>query len=271
MLWCPWQGCALDFFTDHELQEDDAARTCADAYVERRNGAHCSGHHDDRETPSEAGDDDGGDSKARPGTGQDESSGGSWSSRHVSIVRGTLFQSLALLASDALMAERSMLRDSPEASDAHTADLTDCPTNNSPVVSIQHVLTATGSEQDDEDHDDGVDGYEAMLEETGEHKARGAWTTAAKPRTRQEPLLFNEQYVVKPPRSSINFGWHTASAEPLRCLVNPLYEHPPAGDVPHLLNLYMNNEGEGTCSSTRATHTIHMQQLDLPPTLALKS
>lgn len=26
-------------------------------------------------------------------------------------------------------------------------------------------------------------------------------------------LLFNEQYVVKPPRSSIEFGWHTASVE----------------------------------------------------------
>lgn len=34
--------------------------------------------------------------------------------------------------------------------------------------------------------------------------------TAGKEELRR-PLLFNEQYVVKPPQSSIEFGWHTAS------------------------------------------------------------
>lgn len=38
----------------------------------------------------------------------------------------------------------------------------------------------------------------------------GPARTAGKEELRR-PLLFNEQYVVKPPHSSIEFGWHTAS------------------------------------------------------------
>lgn len=35
--------------------------------------------------------------------------------------------------------------------------------------------------------------------------------TASEADDGERPLLFNEQYVVKPPRSSIEFGWHTVS------------------------------------------------------------
>ncbi|CAN0344593.1 unnamed protein product, partial [Ectocarpus sp. 8 AP-2014] len=103
--------------------------------------------------------------------------GGGWTERHLSVVRDTIFGTLAALAWDALEAERS---------------------------------AAAAAAAATEDGDDEVRNPDAA--------------GAVK---RGELLLFNEQYVVKPPRSSIEFGWHTDEREQLAMCVFAPGARPP--------------------------------------------
>ncbi|CBJ32529.1 expressed unknown protein [Ectocarpus siliculosus] len=157
------KGCALDFFTNNELPEDDEARTSMAKYMSRRNGRRRrrfpggNDIHPSVEKAPPPGDSrgasrDGGGTMSGLSTTSPSCGGGGWTERHLSVVRDTIFGTLAALAWDALEAERSAAADEEDA--VRNPD-------------------ASGA---------------------GE---RGGL------------LLFNEQYVVKPPRSSIEFGWHT--------------------------------------------------------------
>ncbi|CAB1116031.1 unnamed protein product [Ectocarpus sp. CCAP 1310/34] len=167
------KGCALDFFTNNELPEDDEARTSMAKYMSRRNGRRRrrtpggNDLHPSVEKAPPPGDSRGA-SRDSSGTMSGLSTtspscgGGGWTERHLSVVRDTIFGTLAALAWDALKAERSAAAD----------------------------------------EDDALRNPDAS----------GAGD-------RGELLLFNEQYVVKPPRSSIEFGWHTDEREQLAMCV----------------------------------------------------
>ncbi|CAN0034500.1 unnamed protein product [Laminaria digitata] len=186
------KGCALDFFTNSELQENDEARLSMDKYMSRRNGprrprgaptlsafgarekactappSHAS-RDDKKNKPEENKQEENWTDKTPPDRPEEKN----WTVGHISVVRETVFETLAGLARHALKAQRS-----PRQLDSPNLDQPRQPSSGA---------TAGGG----------------------------------------GPLLFNEQYVVKPPRSSIEFGWHTDEQEQLAMCVFPPGVHPP--------------------------------------------
>ena len=168
-----------------------------------------------------------------------------WSEHHASTVQGAIFQTLARLAMDALAAHRSA-RENINPRNSQRAS------NNSPAPNPSScgfdgaIATAAGAEPSPyhanvnpfatptffgvppsnhsiadrcgsaecEPPVSGVKRSRCFDEREQASKTlstsvalqdRGAMATSL--------FLFNEQYVVKPPKSSIEFGWHTASTE----------------------------------------------------------
>lgn len=154
-----------------------------------------------------------------------------WTERHVSILQGAIFQTLARLARDALTAYNSArgnigVRELQSTSVTPAEVLSGCGPNgtarppkhdtdakhNSMLLSLPASHNTAGLRRS-EMSTPSVSGMKrpSCLSEGGQvSKTLKQATTPQDGQT--DPLfLFNEQYVVKPPNSSIEFGWHTAS------------------------------------------------------------
>lgn len=195
--------------------------------MSRRNGAHPSG---ETMPSSRSGAGGQGDSLSALAGGKKIEQQEGWTDKHVSIVQEAIFVTLAGLARDALKAERSaraqvggfeippsgglkaeradqgcvgsgstpsLLRGSPGASGRKSQPQPHLPpsTNAGTRPSDAAPPPPLGSKR--------KRAIDISSTDSGGH---GATTP-----TGGGVLLFNEQYVVKPPRSSIEFGWHTAS------------------------------------------------------------
>ena len=293
-----WQGCALDFFTNNELHENDEARLSMDRYMSRRNGRR---RPRATSTPFSAGArkqacTNPSSHASRDGKSKPDESEEKWTDDHVSVLRGIVFETLAGLAWDALKAQRAARQlDSPKLRQLHQPSshpsaesvnpknpssepspipLLDCgdveasarqnsPSTNSgkgpwegDMLSVKSLLGAKrnadsaaygdpvvsggvggvgggGGVGDDGGGFDGGGGGAAggaVADTAGDAVSASVGADAAvdtgfcgNERVASEggvPLLFNEQYVVKPPRSSIEFGWHTVSFDNSRCSKN---------------------------------------------------
>lgn len=257
------QGCALDFFTDNELAEDDKARLSADAYTCRRNGRPLVGSSNfksqsgslqlnssqsQRERTE-------GDEFRRLGRRPSEAVVANheamdrWSDGHVFIIREVIFETLARLAFDALRAvhpSRAIFDDRKRLAAMSSAvrhpndklvDNLSRANTGTPPQPPPSTLSSEDEETKEHQHPSQIlspssgiqkrkattmppgGSTEIRISEGGEEiiKRRDGGTVLqeydklAATAANRGPLLFNEQYVVKPPHSSIEFGWHTVS------------------------------------------------------------
>lgn len=202
---CEHQGCALDFFTNNELREDAEARISEDAFMYQRNRARppqsrplptC--EQDSRSSSSSSSTITNKCNRSTSNSSPPTTAGASavetsternchhscdvepppiWDGFHVSLVREVVFQTLARLAWDALL----------QSSGKHATP------RGALIAQVQPPISAAGEEAMGTDSAAGSDRHAAGMCEA------------------RRLLLFNEQYVVKPPNSSIEFGWHTVS------------------------------------------------------------
>lgn len=230
------QGCALDFFTNKELQEDDTARVSIDAYMSRRNGTRptrnfsASPSMETKRSPTEQ------ENFTANATGRKKTEEG-WSDRHVSIVKDTIYGTLASIAWGALESAHSAKK--PAAAnppnsiprtrcvDDRSLDLklTPKPRNCSVPRKSSPQACAPPTENKTQLGATEATLQDRLIQESAAVKNVGESTLAQEGTailSNGSPFLFNEQYVVKPPRSSIEFGWHTVS---LVVIVFPVFKH----------------------------------------------
>lgn len=156
-----------------------------------------------------------------------------WTERHVSILQEAIFQTLARLARDALTAYNSArgntgVRELQSTSAIPLEAFPGCGSNGTARPRSHYTghhakhngmflsLPANHNSADHQRSATSTPSVSGMkrpfcLSEGGQ--ASKTLKQATTPQDEQtDPLfLFNEQYVVKPPMSSIEFGWHTAS------------------------------------------------------------
>lgn len=235
------QGCALDFFTTRSLTENDEARVSMEEYMSRRNGA-CRHQSGKREKNSLA-------ASSSP-------SSGTISVRSITATSSALSRA----ASPPCAARRE------DNAAVATADNVGSP---APSWTEKHVSvvrdaifgTLAGFARD------------ALKAEPSAVETRAAGAD-------EDLLLFNEQFVVKPPQSSIEFGWHTVcdgGGGLVVCFhgmpVISLYpgqekRQPLAGRAkPETLELY-----QASVRSQRSTdrcYVLHLASAFIPPLLTI--
>lgn len=166
------QGCALDFFTTRSLTENDEARVSMDDYMSRRNGLRRHQSDTSSVTPSSS------------------------ASSGASSVPTTPSASSNIAVSPRRPARRGDSAAVATADTSHNVDSPAPPWTEKHVSVVREAIfgTLAGLARD---------ALEAAPSAKKRHDAAG---------TDERLLLFNEQFVVKPPQSSIEFGWHTVRA-----------------------------------------------------------
>lgn len=170
-----------------------------------------------------------------------------WSRQHVSTIRNVIFQTVAGLANDALKKSHSSQEgrgvilvasttDGKDRFDGTGTDSSSRPRSSTPsitrkparekdpaVVIDENQRHIAAEALQDPDDDRPAAPKDARAESQAQRGSVGSVREGAAAAvaachgvsvgtvTDGIPLLFNEQYVVKPPDSTIEFGWHTAS------------------------------------------------------------